>query len=69
MPETSLKELVFEALNNAVANGYGAFAYKTSATEVAADMARYDANVEGVPEVQLVPYVLAWRRQQGVANQ
>ncbi len=70
MTDTSaLRTMVFEALENAVANGYSEFARKKNVVAVAIDIKNGDAEVAQELErlelmfVDLVPHIQAWRKQ------
>ena len=56
----NLKELVFEALNNALENEYDF--RLTNPVEVAADLVDYDASFEYDRPVDLVVHIVAWQK-------
>lgn len=53
----SLKELVFEALDNALSNGYTS---EGDALAVAVDLCTYDADLENYQPEQLVQFIQEW---------
>ena len=65
----SLRELVFQALSNAVENGYYCEAHG-SPVAVACDLLDYDADVaagiqspDGVSDEQLIRYITEWQQE------
>jgi hypothetical protein len=59
-----LRDMVEEALANAVDNGYGEQMATCTPEEVAADLARYDADLEEWDPDDLLRYVRAWQLAQ-----
>lgn len=58
-----LRQQVFAALDNAIDNGY-TFEHMT-ATEVAIDLADYDADLEHVSVLNLIPWITIWSHEAG----
>ncbi len=61
---TDIRALVFQAMNNAVANGYGDFMRNGHARAVAEDLIDYDDDIakSEIPPGELVPIIEAWRQ-------
>ena len=62
----SFQQLVYMALDNAVANGYGQFAHHENVEQVANDLAINDADIEKLlgddSPAKLIPCIEAWRK-------
>jgi hypothetical protein len=58
---SNLRDRVFEALQNAVDNGYGNFVFVADPDEVAADLCDCCADLEDEDPGNLVPFVQEWR--------
>lgn len=54
-----LRERVFEALNNAVANGYDMREWAPS--EVAVDLLDHDAGLEHLEPDDVLPHIIEWQ--------
>ena len=67
-----LKELVFEAMDNAVDNGFFADMTGDTPENVAIDLLDYDADIGGMkPDVavmDLIPHIEAWRADRKVRD-
>jgi hypothetical protein len=60
-----LRSTVFQALNNAVTNGYDISAMTPG--EIAFDPIQCDADLENVPARDLVPFIEEWKTTQSAA--
>lgn len=60
-----LRAAVFEALNNAVINGYDFDGWTAEA--VAQDLINYDSDLEGCEIDELLPFVIEWRKTRKAA--
>lgn len=58
-----LRGLVFEALDNAVDNGYGDVAHDLEANRTAIDLGTYSSELEGLETAVPVPHIQEWRKQ------
>ena len=61
MREYTLEEIVFDALDNAVCNGYGDFVFDSPAEEVAHDLVMYEKRTESYEPETLIPYIEEWK--------
>ena len=61
MIDITLRDIIFEALNNAVASGFDEFVYTKPATEVANDLLEYDVDLEHENVIEVAAFVEAWR--------
>jgi hypothetical protein len=64
-PVPSLQERVFTALDHAIENGYDNLLW-VPAADVAADLADYDADLEGESTAEMTEHVTAWRLVKGL---
>jgi hypothetical protein len=55
-----IKELVFQALDNARANGFNPC--EDTSVDIAQDLADFDADLEGKPASELTPHILEWKK-------
>ncbi len=59
--ERALREAIREELGNAVENGENFEGWTSE--QIAEDMNRYCSTVEGVPESELLPHIVEWRKE------
>lgn len=59
----NLQERVFEALSNAIENGYDL--ERWAASEVVGDLRSYCSDLEGCDPEELLPHVIEWQLKEG----
>lgn len=57
----TVKKAIFEALDNAVVNGYEILVAYADVSLVAEDLVNKDAGLEHLEVEEVVPHILAWR--------
>lgn len=66
MKTEEIRAAVFEALDNATANGYAVAS--SSPERIATDLLTYDAGLEDQTETKLVPHIREWIASHGGKN-
>jgi len=61
----SLKERIFEALDNAVENGYDDDFRAMGDLELAVDLVTYSSDLEDEEPEDLVPFIAEYRKEKG----
>jgi uncharacterized protein YihD (DUF1040 family) len=58
-----IKELVFDALSNAMCSGYGDFVFDSPTEELANDLIMYECRLESTTPDVLIPYIELWKQE------